>query len=188
MVREMRAFSVDFEFCFGSREGDTIAVIHASVCFPVNSRPSPDRASTLALPICHLTLKSQRALPKGYPRDLNTLGDHIRKKRLDLGLTQKDAAREIGVDDVTLRHWENHQTSPQTYLIPRIVSFLSYLPYVPPESFAEWLKTCRMALGLSRRRLAEALGVDTSTVSGWETGRHKPTDRNRERIEAFLTS
>jgi transcriptional regulator with XRE-family HTH domain len=140
------------------------------------------------LPRCHFTLRGDRPLPQGYPQNLKTLGDHIRKKRFDLGLTQKEAAREIGVDAATLRYWENNQTSPQTYLVPRIVSFLGYLPYVPPESFPEWLRTCRRALGLSRKKLAEKLGVDTSTVSSWETGKHKPIEESRRRIEAFIAS
>jgi len=143
---------------------------------------------TLALPICHLALRGRKPLPKGYPQQLRTLGDHIRKKRLDLGLTQKEAAREIGVDDVTLRHWENHQTSPQICLIPRVISFLGYLPYEAPSSFSEWLLTCRRALGLSQKKLAEDIGVDKSTVRGWESGKHRPKQESRRRIEAFLTS
>jgi hypothetical protein len=31
-------------------------------------------------------------------KNLQTLGDHIRKKRLDLGLFQKEVASRIGVD------------------------------------------------------------------------------------------
>jgi transcriptional regulator with XRE-family HTH domain len=116
------------------------------------------------------------------------MGDHIRRKRLDLGLTQKEAARKIGVDDVTLRHWENHQTSPQTYLIPRVVSFLGYLPYVSAKSFSEWLRNCRRALGLSQRQLAEKLGMDESTVRGWETGRHKPIKESLKRTKSFFAN
>ena len=140
------------------------------------------------MPRCHFTLRGQRPLPQGYPRKLKTLGDHIRKKRLDLGLTQKEAAKKIGVDSGTLRYWENGHTSPQTYLIPRVISFLGYLSYVPPESFSEWLRTCRTALGLSRKKLAEKLGMDESTVSGWECGRHQPTKESLERIKAFFAN
>ena len=52
-----------------------------------------------------------------------------------------------------------NQTSPQTDLIPRVICFLGYLPYVPPRSFSERLRTCRRALGLSRRKLAEKLDM-----------------------------
>jgi len=32
----------------------------------------------------------------GYPRELRHLGDHLVKRRLDLGLRQKEAARRLG--------------------------------------------------------------------------------------------
>lgn len=40
----------------------------------------------LALPFCHFTLRAERPKPNWwlYPKELNTLGDHIKKKRLTL--------------------------------------------------------------------------------------------------------
>ena len=52
---------------------------------------------------CHLTLKIQNPTSKrNYPNELNTLGDHIRYKRLDLELFQKDIAGIIGVTEDTI--------------------------------------------------------------------------------------
>ena len=36
-----------------------------------------------ALPFCHVRLSGPKPLPKAYPKHLKTLGDHIRKRRLD---------------------------------------------------------------------------------------------------------
>jgi DNA-binding transcriptional regulator YiaG len=33
-------------------------------------------------------------------------------------------------------------------------------------------------LGLSKRKMAEKLGVDPATLMGWEAGRHKPTGKS----------
>jgi DNA-binding XRE family transcriptional regulator len=66
---------------------------------------------TLALPRCHLTLKADR--PKPYPKELNTLGDHLKKKRLDLGLFRKDVAKIIGVNTTTIRNWEINRFAPK---------------------------------------------------------------------------
>jgi hypothetical protein len=47
---------------------------------------------TDALPFFSLTLNFKKLLSKYYPKQVNTLGDHIRKKKLDLGLLQKEVA------------------------------------------------------------------------------------------------
>lgn len=51
----------------------------------------------VALPFCNIRLRDQKPLPHAYPAESKTLGDHLRKKRLDLGLFQKDVARILGV-------------------------------------------------------------------------------------------
>jgi hypothetical protein len=40
--------------------------------------------------------------PKGYPLEPRFLGEHIRKRRLDLGLLQIDVAAQIGVTKSTV--------------------------------------------------------------------------------------
>ncbi len=138
----------------------------------------------VAWPICHLTLKAGR--PKSYPKELNTLGDHLKKKRLDLGLLRKEVAHIIGVNTTTVRNWETNRFAPKIRYIPRIIHFLGYVPYRPSQSFSEWLRTCRTAAGLSQEKLATALKVNESTVAGWEQGRHMPTAKSEEKIRAFF--
>jgi len=41
-------------------------------------------------------------LPKGYPINPKTIGEHIRKKRMDLRLMQKEVAKIIGVTESTI--------------------------------------------------------------------------------------
>jgi len=67
------------------------------------------RTGIPALPFCHLTLRAQKPSEKPYPASLDTWGDHIRKKRLDLDLFQKQAADLMGVDEATVYNWENHR-------------------------------------------------------------------------------
>jgi DNA-binding XRE family transcriptional regulator len=50
-------------------------------------------------------------LPPGYPVELRSIGDHIRKRRLDLGLLQIEVAAQIGVTENTVLNWE-HGTEP----------------------------------------------------------------------------
>jgi len=76
------------------------------------------------LPFCHVTLRGQKPLPKGYPRALCTIGDHLRKRRLDLGLLQREVAERLGVNEATVTNWELNRTSPALWFLPAIVRFL----------------------------------------------------------------
>ena len=104
---------------------------------------------------------------------------------MDLGLTQKRAAQQIGV--VTLWYWEKNYRSPRVCLVPLVIRFLGYCPYLPGQSFPEWLRACRMTLGLSQEQLAKDLGVDGSTVNGWEACQHKPTKKSLSRVKKVLS-
>ena len=98
---------------------------------------------------------------------------------------QREVAAEIGVDLTTYRNWEWNRTSPRTRYLPAVIRFLGYTPYEPPETFGEWLRMVRRSAGLTQRQLAARLGVDPSTVRGWETGRHQATNNFFRWFEAF---
>jgi DNA-binding XRE family transcriptional regulator len=82
------------------------------------------------LPFCHISLKARKPKNSAYPTDPKTLGDHLRQKRLDLGMTQKGVADRIGVDEATIYNWEANRKHPAGRLIPRIIQFLGYCPQV----------------------------------------------------------
>jgi transcriptional regulator with XRE-family HTH domain len=119
-------------------------------------------------------------------REARTWGDHLRRKRVSLGLRQRDAAADLGISVATLQRWETNQTVPLVRLLPLIAQFLGYVPYVAPKSFGEWLLMVRQSRGLSRKRLALELGLDESTLARWERGLMRPTRRLQERAFAYL--
>lgn len=49
-----------------------------------------DLTPSKALPFCHVILKGQKPLPAGYPAQTKTLGDQLRKRRLDPGISQRE--------------------------------------------------------------------------------------------------
>ena len=63
---------------------------------------------------------------------MNTLGDHIRGHRIDLGLFQSQVAALIGVHPLTITNWEGNASQPPVQYIPAIIRFLGYDP--PPQS------------------------------------------------------
>jgi DNA-binding XRE family transcriptional regulator len=81
------------------------------------------------LPFCHIQLAARKPLPPAYPSELRTLGDHLRKRRLDLGLLQCDVAEKLQVNPMTVCNWETNRTSPQLRFMPRIIAFLGYNPH-----------------------------------------------------------
>jgi len=83
----------------------------------------------VALPFCHIQLTARKPPSPACPRELHTLGDHIRKRRLDLGLLQREVAEKLQVNQMTVCNWETNRTSPQLRFIPRIVAFLGYCLY-----------------------------------------------------------
>jgi transcriptional regulator with XRE-family HTH domain len=138
-----------------------------------------------ALPFCHLNLKSPK--PDGrYPIQLQRLGDHIRKRRLDLGLRQREVARQLGADLATILNWEKGRSEPTLRFLPAILAFLGSDPRPASQTFGERLRRVRTAQGLSIAALAERLGVDTTTVWKWERGRHRPIARLRRRLDKLF--
>jgi transcriptional regulator with XRE-family HTH domain len=142
-----------------------------------------------ALPFCRVSLKGQKPIPKPYPRQLKTLGDHLRKKRLDLKLLQKEVALILGVDETTIDNWENNHSSPRLRHIPGIIKFLGYVPFdTNTKSLGEKIVRFRRLLGITQKELAKTLGVDPSTLGRWEKGRGQPMKRQATKLATFLAS
>ena len=125
--------------------------------------------------------------PDGDPEELRTPGDHLRRRRLDLGLLQRDVAEELGVNETSIHNWENNRSSPALRLLPRTLAFLGYDPYdEPSEMLGEHIMAFRRALGLTQKELAHHLGIDPSTLGRWERGNGRLSRRCRERLLVFL--
>jgi len=123
---------------------------------------------------------------RGYPESPQTIGQHLKKRRLDLRLTQSQAARIFGITYNTLSHWEIGQTEPEVCMLPAITQFLGYSPYPAPTNFSEKIAALRMRLGLGKQRLADLLEADVKSVRNWESGRTKPLARWKKKLEDMM--
>jgi len=63
---------------------------------------------------------------KGYPKELRRIGDHIRRKRLDAGLTLDQVAVLLGVSRSLLHAWEKHRRWPADKMRKVLIAFLGY--------------------------------------------------------------
>ncbi|HTE01621.1 MAG TPA: helix-turn-helix domain-containing protein [Mucilaginibacter sp.] len=71
----------------------------------------------------------KKPLAKAVPDNPETLGEHILKKRLELGLLQKDVAAILGVCEDSITGWENERSRPQSRYYSVIIEFLQYSPF-----------------------------------------------------------
>ena len=63
--------------------------------------------------------------PDGYPVNPKTIGEHIRKKRMDCRRMQSDVANIIGVSEESIWNWENGRTKPSKKNLEIINAFVT---------------------------------------------------------------
>ncbi len=146
-----------------------------------------------ALPFCEIILKAPKPSSFPYPKRLKTLGDHLRKRRLDLKLQQKEVAKKLDVSEATIYNWENNHTSSSLYSIPKIIKFLGYIPnFIPDNASAktpgEKIVASRRLLGLTQKELAHRLGIDPSTLACWEKDKSRLLKQQLKRLKDLFTS
>ena len=149
----------------------------------------PDsHTDTAALPFPVPALKGPRprVLPRGYIAEPKTLGEQIRKRRLDLGLRQCDLAVQFGVNYMTVATWESGKSRPLIHIIPKLRAFLGEAEPNLPEDLPSRIREIRLRLGLTQEGLAKAVGQDESQICRWEGGRESPHPAIRARLEAEL--
>ncbi|WP_407919120.1 helix-turn-helix domain-containing protein [Desulforhopalus singaporensis] len=146
---------------------------------------NPQGHSFIAL-LSSITKISQ--LPKNtkYPQNINSLGDHIRKRRLDLELEQKEVAKIIDVTESCIWNWENNRYEPRISHYPAIMNFLGYCPYVRVRTWGDRIRLHRTHMGISCKKFAKIISVDSASILRWENRANKPWKKLVEKVEAYF--
>ena len=63
--------------------------------------------------------------PDGYPLNPKTIGEHMRKKRMDNRLMQSEVANIIGVSEESIWNWENGRTKQSKKNLEIISAFVT---------------------------------------------------------------
>ena len=113
---------------------------------------------------------------------LGTVGDHIRKKRMDMDLYQREVAEIISAPEATGQMWECYGYEPRMRYWPGVISFLGYEPYSPPRTMSEKVEVIRRRFGLTSRELAQRIQADPGAITRWETGGAIRKERHRRAI------
>lgn len=69
---------------------------------------------------------------------------------------------------------------------PKIIEFLGHDPYGKPNTLGEHLFAERRALGFSKRKMAQKLGIDEATLRKLESGGYKKRHQRIREIIARL--
>ena len=137
------------------------------------------------LPFTPIRLKCKK--PKDYRDEPRTLGEHIRKRRRESGLTLGEVGTLLRVTEYSVFNWEHGRTQPAMAYFPAIFRFLGYDPSPEPRTVGERLLRKRQKMGWAIERAAAELGVDEATWTRWETGRRVLIrGRHRELVSRLL--
>lgn len=137
------------------------------------------------MPFAPVTLKCLK--PKETDFEPQTVGQHIKKHRLLLKLTQKALTRILKVSEFSIINWERGDFQPiRATTLHRIIEFLGYDPLPKGQTTPERLREKRRPMGWDQRELAEHLGVDRCTVTKWELGGTILKRSHRAMVARFL--
>ncbi len=141
----------------------------------------PDHPMLIVLPQVHVNGTVVR-----IPTDPKTVGDHLRRRRLELKLLQRDVAAQIGADESSIFNWEANRGQPQLRYMPAVIGFLGYNPLPKATDLAGRLVRHRTSLGLTQKQAAQQIGVDPSTLARWERGEREPVSGFAASVARFL--
>jgi transcriptional regulator with XRE-family HTH domain len=118
--------------------------------------------------------------------DGDSLSKMLKRRRLELGLRQVDAASRLGVSQGTILEWERGKKQPSVRCFPEIIRFLGCEPWAEPRTRGDQVFAQRQRRGLSRKRAARLLKIDEGTLAGVEEGRQRATKRIVGLCDQFL--
>lgn len=123
---------------------------------------------------------------KGYPANPKSIGEAIRKRRLDLKLRQVDVAQIIGCDEMSIVNWEKGHTTPAVDRMAGVIQFLGYNPLQSGDTVGERFVAHRKSHGLTQKEFARKLGVDPCTLSRWERNQRLPKGNFLELVKSKI--
>jgi transcriptional regulator with XRE-family HTH domain len=143
---------------------------------------------TVALPFTSLRLAGRRprVFPRGYPHSPRTMGERIRQRRMDLGLTQRTLAEKLGCWYQSVASWERDESVPLSGRWPAIEGVLGAGLVPERDGLPGQIRIARLRLGLTQEDLARRAGVNVRTVRNAEAGKHAPSGRSTQRLRAIL--
>lgn len=122
-----------------------------------------------------------------FPQELQHVGHHIKKARLERNTPIKDLLAYFEIDRETLRGWELGLWEPFVRHYPKIIQFLGYFPFThETKTLGGRIKKYRFDNGLTQPEFAKLVHTDKCTVSFWETNRRLPLQKTVRLLNKIL--
>lgn len=139
-------------------------------------------------PFVNIELRAEKPKPNGYPEKVETLGEHLRARRMDLGLLQKEVAKVLNVSVCSVENWENHRTYPMKSELKAIMGFLGEQSSFEASEVevAHRLKNYRKMNTLTQRQLSQQIGIGLNTLISAESAKNTLKPSTLFKIESFL--
>lgn len=141
------------------------------------------------MPFCQdvpLIVKAQK--PKDYSETPQSLGEHLKKRRRELGLLQREAATQMGVTADTLINWERDRSKPVAAQFNRLIDFLGFDPWPAPKTLAGRVEAKQRRLGASLAQIARYLRWDPGSLRRYLDGSWRMSSDRQDALEAFLAT
>nr|DAL28163.1 MAG TPA_asm: Repressor protein CI [Caudoviricetes sp.] len=128
-------------------------------------------------------ISGRRNLPQNVIMDIGSL---IRCRRLELGMTQEELGKMIGVQKQAVCKYENSRIDLKRDMIQKLAAALeippSYLLGTHGDDGAEIknydigqrIRSLRESAGLSQKKFAQKLDISPGRLSNWELGINRP--------------
>ena len=118
-----------------------------------------------------------------------SIGEHLKKRRQELQLRQRDVAKILGVSKESISDWETDETMMRAEYYPATITVLGYNPFlVDVLNLAERLKNYRKSHDLSQEAIGKLIGVNEGTILRWETGKYIPQPSKLKLLEKILNT
>ena len=144
------------------------------------------------LPFCYFTLKASKTalslrklVQMGFTLKPETLGQHLRSRRLVLNLTQAQAALHLNTLREQYDRWERDEVVPEVSMWPRLIHFFGHYPS-NCQSPADWVLRARRTLGLSQFAIGRKVGIIAETIRKWEHGKAEPPPDLLHRFQEMI--
>ena len=115
-----------------------------------------------------------------------SLGEHLRNRRLVLDLRQEDVARQLDTLREVYERWERDERQPVVSEWPGIISFLGYYPF-GKETTADLVMKARRCQGMDQKELAKVVGVIHQQLRRWEHGDEIPISDKLEVLHSLAS-
>jgi len=104
-----------------------------------------------------------------------TVGERIRRARLDRGMTPREFARAVDRSKSTVQDWEADRCPPRASSWKRIRAVLGPIAGALPGDYGDQIRAVRSRMGLTRAGFGRLVGLSEKSIENLERQRNAPS-------------